>query len=732
MASPRREGYGKTTTGDYHRPRRPNAETIRYLRSLPLDLTAGVQEIEAFLQQRDDHTEFPSALAAALSALDELRDELASLAGDEYASAAIEQVIRLTAPYSVRAARVCLVAVAGYAVFLATHRYGSHVLQTILWKCCAGTDDIEATSTESTDLALHPDAPALRQADDDALPSLTDSLLIIHAELLAHAATLARHVCGSHILRTLACLYGGWGPAAGPQFSQTARRGGKSKAKKIRNHSEPTPHATDVRLVRLSSSRLDSGKQLEEALLELTTVLTGNDSDGTKTQPGRLQEWACDSSAGPLLMILLRVWTYREAATVANEITLNTTKSHDTSSNHHLHRIPVEPKFPPGSHAQALAHRLLCWQSTDDKGGPQAADVIYGLAGESRGSHVLDTLLRLAPDEFYASVLKAGDFTTASTLREYIEHGVSNFVVQTILATQRNSEEALNLSKTLFEAADILVDARNRRRGILWRWAEMAVQFPACQPLVIQGLTAGLASQEKLSQCCAKVLLGMQELTSSEQEERLKLNVEGTRAMYHLLCFQPSHTKAVVESLLALTSTDLERLAKDGLGSRCVWDVVLDEEKSVGASSSIRSKLLNRLEGRWVPLAMDRVGHHVVRQMFIALSDMSSRERLVKELAAGSLRLEGNAMGRKIASVCLVREYKSRGKSEWERLVRKSLKEKAWLNDILHHEEPYSGGAKEGKRKYTNKTENTHDKSKRIKEMSMHDIVKAISLPQKK
>ena len=151
--SSRPKGFGKTTTGDYHRPRRPSAETIRYLRSLPLDLATALPEIRAFANDTKS-LEFPSALAAALSALDEIGQEVASLAGDEHASQALEVLVRLTAPFSATAARKLVAACAGYAVFLATHRYGSHVLQTIL-QLAVVADEQATTSTRQNDNIWH-------------------------------------------------------------------------------------------------------------------------------------------------------------------------------------------------------------------------------------------------------------------------------------------------------------------------------------------------------------------------------------------------------------------------------------------------------------------------------------------------------------------------------------------------------------------------------------------------
>ena len=165
----------------YHRPRRPASETIAYLRGLPLDIDASNQEVSLFLLKSsgsrgdgkisdggvndnggddDDDGFFPQSLAAAFSALGEVKSEIASLAGDEYGSQSIEILTRIAAPYSEIASRILLNACKGYYLHLATHRYGSHVLQTIL-QLSATSSDSDTSSQHNNDLALHEEAPLL-------------------------------------------------------------------------------------------------------------------------------------------------------------------------------------------------------------------------------------------------------------------------------------------------------------------------------------------------------------------------------------------------------------------------------------------------------------------------------------------------------------------------------------------------------------------------------------------
>mmetsp|Transcript_6735 Transcript_6735/g.7579 ORF Transcript_6735/g.7579 Transcript_6735/m.7579 type:complete len:306 (+) Transcript_6735:27-944(+) len=245
---------------NHHRPRRPSSDTIAYLRGLPLDSEVAHAEVTHYLlssspkkkennnnTDEDDENdamgediEFPQSVAAALSALGEITQEIASLAGDEQGSQSLEVITRIVAPYSELASRILLNSCKGYYFHLATHRYGSHVLQTILQLSNTNTN----TNTHALDLALHEEAPpSLREEHDTtALPSLYDLLVGVVEELTPHLTELATHLCGSHVVRTLLCVLGGVSleASAFDKYKNTSIRG-KTKAKKKKKKKSTKP-----------------------------------------------------------------------------------------------------------------------------------------------------------------------------------------------------------------------------------------------------------------------------------------------------------------------------------------------------------------------------------------------------------------------------------------------------------------------------------------------------------
>jgi len=709
---------GPIENSDNQRPRRPSEETLSYIKSLPLDLKISSEEIEQFLAAKKKDTttsdgindSYPQLFAAAISAIAEVKAEIASLAGDEDGSQCIELLARITAPYSELAVRKLLQGCTGYSLHLATHRYGSHVLQSILQLATAGTYD--------DDLAK--DVLDESFADEqEGLPSLSDLIMMVVDELTPYVSQLAVHICGSHILRTLLCVLAGIdlsvAPGSGPaaENNNQMRRGkakGKKKKKKKPTNMDNTPsHAGLMHMVyrRPSDLRINvQNPSFLAALDALTSALTAGSSHG----PGELQKLASHSSAGPLLIILLRVLTYVSCPD-KEQWQENKVSLAEAANQRQLGNQPPQPKFELDSTAHKLAMKILCWpeegSSTDEVFVPT---VIYGLAGEARGSHMLEALLRLSPEAFYESLLTYGDFYNRTTLDEYINDDVSNFVVQTLLCTIQTKEQAETILRAMLPiiSTGSIIDPTKKRRGILWRSVELASKYRVSQEAILKAIRLGFvalqegdstkAQQESTGQeddvkakkkqrrkastadlsSCIPLLLNAK--ASDEDGGRVFLDVSGARTVYCLLRFAPRLCEETIKGLLLYDAEMLELFAKDGLGSRCLWDGLLDGLTDSPHFSKALPELREKLIGRWVALSCDRVGQHVVKKIFRVLPEQE-RANLSEELSHGIPRLSGSAMGRSVMDVCAVREF-PQGIETWRRAVKKASMQDDWLSDV--------------------------------------------------
>ena len=724
-----RDGDGDRQQGDYNRPRRPNPDTVSYLRSLPLDVEAANDEVTTFLRGTEQPSDYPQSLSAALSAIDEIRNEMASLAGDEYGSQCIEVMAAIALPYSEFAARTMLHGLSGYHLHLATHRYGSHVVQSVL--------QLAMVSKSDQDLAVHEDGPQLTKED---IPSLFDLILAMVDELLPHANQLAVHVCGSHVLRSLLCLLGGVNLQQGITGSENkleggALRRGKNKNKKKKKkpdaaQSQEHSHAGIMQMTFKSNTRIESSSLLV-SLTQLSDALWGVDLRA----PGELQQMACHPSASPLLIVSLRVLTYAFVSS-RKEYLNHESDQNQSISNFRLGIQKTEPIYQLDSPASRLACSILCLNlgNTNEK---QVGDIIYGLSGEPRGSLVLETLFRTSPDVIYEKIMHCGSFVTS--MKEYCEHTVSNFVIQALFTTVRTKEQGEALLKSVEKVVinGYVVDKRNRRRGIIWRAAEMAAKFQVGQESLLESIRIGLGTatsqtnnegikdnkvdegatriQKHLKTSplplCEYIPLLLDVKVSDREGGRVTLDAEGVRAIYHLLRFSPRLCGEVLDGIiLNISKEDLELIAKDGLGSRCVMDGILDGPMNEPVFAMAAKNLMQKLSGRWVALASDRVGHHSVKKLFKALLDVEDKAEMASELANGSNRLGGSSMGRSVMQTCAIEKFLE-GEQPWKDTIKKMQQKDEWLKEMIEVE---SDDIEMKKRKH-NRKKGDRDNEKGVK-----------------
>jgi hypothetical protein len=318
---------------------------------------------------------------------------------------------------------------------------------------------------------------------------------------------------------------------------------------------------------------------------ELTGINFQNDEEGKDTiaEMGDLQQFACNPSAGPLLIVLLQVLTLYSGTPAEN----NTTETNDEKSmtDFRLGISKQKDLFEKGSFAEILAKHILCWDDSikDGREQKQSGEIIYGLSGEARGSHMLETLLRTSNNDFYDQICQAGRFFDDDSFVEYSSHDVSNFVIQTLLNTVRTrtqAEAVIKCTEGIIKNGYVL-DAKNRRRGILWRVVEMSAKFRIGQETLLKCIRKGFSvlknkdetskgeEQDTMMELadCIPLLIGYQ--APEHDRGRIGLDAAGSRTTYHLLRFVPRLCADVLKGIISnLSAEELVSICNDGLGSR--------------------------------------------------------------------------------------------------------------------------------------------------------------------
>ena len=227
------------------------------------------------------------------------------------------------------------------------------------------------------------------------------------------------------------------------------------------------------------------------------------------------------------------------------------------------------------------------------------------------------------------------------------------------------------------------------------------------------------------------------------------VDIAGTRMVYHLLQYQTEFRSDTIKGIMELSPNDMELLVKDPFASRCIFDELMkstQDSSSQGSTMLTRKRLVTKLQNRWVGIATDRVGHHMVKQLFFSLDDMNDRKGIVDELIIGKNRMNSNSMGRNVLEALHVRIYETNGENEWINTMKRQLSKQDWLTEIIdtkkgktlndssveHNVTDNGSGTTTKKKGNAAMTMNMHDmntKKKQRVSKSVDTIMDAISIP---
>lgn len=467
---------------------------------------------------------------------------------------------------------------------------------------------------KSEDIALE----IFLESDQQELPEMRDLIVGLAEELLPYVKELAEHICGCHVIRSLLCLLAGLEEVLpthlalkgeGMLMTGGNRRGKVKKKKKKKKTNgisaggvdNVTNNASFTQLKPYVNGRIDSNDvQIQNCFTSYVRALAGVDE--SSSVPGELQRLACHPTAGPLLILLLRILTHSSSSNSTHNLKkLDGSKDEEAQVAHNKSMADFqlgihapEPHFQTQSVAEKLAKRILCWNEKDssDEKQTEAGNVIYGLSGEIRGSHLLEIILRSSSDSFFAEICDAAGFLESDALMEYVQHDVSNYVIQTLLTVIREQSQATVMVKSLESliANGYLLNLKNKRRGVLWRCVEMCAKFNVGQDIVLLSIRRGFSalsntaddeneSRENSEQNNKKMqLLDFKDcipyLVNLNSQEisvkgRVELNAPGARSIYHLLHFDPHLCGEVLMGIITKFDVhELEYIANDGRGSR--------------------------------------------------------------------------------------------------------------------------------------------------------------------
>ncbi len=401
----------------WRRPRKADSVTVSYLREVEEELKRikRADEDQTHEQTTNDGGDPTSMSLLIDNVLAEIRYSTASLVCDKDSSMVLEQILHASAPNPNKAIALILSRCEPYFLCLATNRFASHVLQTLLdLSGPAIVREIETSNKLGCNFEVdrkgneRHNTAAESGTNEEHIPIVWETVLSLAVCAKGNWLALAKNFSGSHVGRALIRAL------TGCQMSRVNERRGCH-----RQYSSPSQRASVDGIIgkwgEPSSTfpRLSVPESFKSAISEVCEEIA-------EWRTVDLQKLTCCTSGGPFLITFL-------AACASSSSDVNGEQSSFCLSQ--------------DSPAMKVIESALEWE----KGKNVSHEVVYGLAGEPVGSHFLEATIWLTPIAFLETLHL---WCLSGELREYCVDRNANFVVQAILRRLANEEESINSNST--------------------------------------------------------------------------------------------------------------------------------------------------------------------------------------------------------------------------------------------------------------------------------------------
>ncbi|EJD54013.1 ARM repeat-containing protein [Auricularia subglabra TFB-10046 SS5] len=568
------------------------------------DVKAYFRTVDAQLKEWQDDYDRRNFLVAALS---EMSGKELQLATDPDCAGIVERMMHSMDNFL---KRVFVDRLSGSFEQLVSHRFGSHVCQTI-FTMAGGTIAREARGV----LPSHPDAQS------GSLRTLTKLVLNACQELLPNCSTLLTHPFASHVLRALIALLC---PAVASE-SEKDLRSKKSAAYKAKQGP-------------MKSIFVDEQAQARD--------------DAALRPP------ECDAMARRILHAIKKDLSANETRAVAADKVGSPTLKLFVELEVHLEESDMEDSI-----MDHLLVGLVTASHASDGSQPEPSDYLTTLLYDTTASHLLESLVSRSPPAVFSLLWRV---YFAGKLQKLAVHPVANFVVAR--AVDRLSADELR--DALEEMDGVCAKMRKTARlGVLKVLVDRAAALHASEDVVVDAVCKAfdIESDEDRKVAVSSILRlktpseyrdarkaaaggeGADERPSKRRRQDtdpLEPRIQGALLLQSLLHLAEAHQALVVDRpvqpfLLAMAPEELLELAHHPMSSR-----VLDAAfSSPAVQPRMRKKLVALFLGRFHQLADDRIGSRVAERAWAA-ADTYLKEKVARSLMPHEAFLTGSHYGR--------------------------------------------------------------------------------------
>ncbi|KAL5527088.1 hypothetical protein ACEPAG_5879 [Sanghuangporus baumii] len=545
-----------------------------------------------------------------VAALHELSEKEAQLATDPECSNILE---RMTYSMDDFVKRVFVDRLAGSYETLSRHRFGSHVVQTLL-SVAKGTVSREARGV----IPLSPEAE--NEHARGHLPLLTELIINVCDELLPSTTSLIMDPFASHVLRALFLLLCPSLPSASDASSiLRSKKSAKHRARQGPMKSILTDNAEQddnvdgkgkAKAVSAYPAEFKSAARrfVKKVLDEL------NDNE--------VRALAADKVACPVLVLLVEMESIQG----------------DSSE--------------PGSLMDSVSAGLISTAHEGSRGKLEPSDYVMTLLREATASHLLERLVALAPEPAFDAMW---DLYFVGKLNRLATHPVANFVVAR--AIERANDKQLSL--VLEELKGVWPKlTKNARTGVLKALVDRTVRLKSKQEDALQATFDAFGfhdskEQESLVECILYLktfsdcdnALKQASVAPSEDAAEMPLpsepTVQGSLLIQSLLRLDAPHNQPIIQSLIRLPAPRLLAIAHHPTSSH-ILDAFLG---SPTVPPSARRQLILAFQGHFPALVDHRIGQHVGERLWNA-ADPYLKEKIARGLIPHENLLLGSRYGK--------------------------------------------------------------------------------------
>ncbi|KAL5508549.1 NOP9 [Sanghuangporus vaninii] len=547
-----------------------------------------------------------------VAALEELSGKEEQLATDPECSNILERMAYSMDDF---VKRVFVDRLAGSYEILSRHRFGSHVVQTLL-SVAKGTISREAGGV------ISPTAAAEDEVEGGHLPLLTELVINVCDELLPSTTSLIMDPFASHVLRALFLLLCPSLPSASDASSiLRSKKSAKHRARQGPMKSILTDNGEQ-------DDNVD-GKGKGKAILAYpaefeTAARRFVRKVRDKLNDNEVRALAADKAACPVLVLLLEM------------------ESIQGDSN------------GPGSLMDSVSAGLISTTSQGSRGKLEPSDYVMTLLREATASHLLERLVALAPEPVYDAMW---DLYFGGKLNRLATHPVANFVVARAIERANDKQ----LSSVLEELKGVWPKlTKNARTGVLKALVDRTVQLKSKQEDAVQATLDAFGfhdseEQESLVECILYLKTfkdfddtlkqALETLKAGENAGGIPLpsepTVQGSLLIQSLLRLDAPHNQPITHSLVRLPAPRLLAIAHQPTSSR-ILDAFLT---SPTIPPSARRRLILAFQGHFPALIDHRIGQHVGERLWSA-ADPYLKEKIARGLIPHENLLLGSRYGK--------------------------------------------------------------------------------------